>query len=234
MAKFNGGIFSKLKGKLAGVVFQQYEGMQVGKEYQPNVKNPNTDAQVQSRARFKATSQKIALFSEILLLAGAKVSSYSRMIRAALVQKIMAITDWDDEEKKAVIGDVDFVSAVNSLNFNPDMAAPVLAGDSISNATISVPTGNQFRYTIAALGTAGNVVGQNTVSGEGAAQPIQILAPLTSETPASYEVVAIAIRTNTGNGNPTYENLTNADTVMVVRGVSAGDVLVSHIAEIRY
>lgn len=234
MAKFNGGIFSKLKGKLAGVVFQQYEGMQVGKEYQPNVKNPNTDAQVQSRARFKATSQKIALFSEILLLAGAKVSSYARMIRAALVQKIMAISTWDDEEKKAVIGDADFTSAVNSLNLNPEVAAPVLAGDLISNATISVPLGNSFRYTIVALGTGGNVVGQNTVSGDGAAQPIQILAPLASETPTSYEVVAIAMRTDTGNGNPSYENLTNADTVMVVRGVSAGDVLVSHIANIRY
>lgn len=234
MATFNGGIFSKLKGKLAGVVFQQYEGIQVGKEYQPNVKNPNTDAQVQSRAKFKATSQKIALFSEILLPAGAKVSSYSRMIRAALVQKIMAITEWDDEQKKAVINNADFASAVNSLNFNPEVAAPVLAGDSISNATISVPSGNQYRYTIVALGTDGNVVGQNTVAGDGSAQPIQILAPRTSDTPASYEVVAIAMRTNTGNGNPTYGNLTNADTVVVALGVSAGDVLVSHIAEIRY
>lgn len=234
MATFNGGIFSKLKGKLAGVVFQQYEGIQVGKEYQPNVKNPNTDAQVQSRAKFKATSQKIALFSEILLPAGAKVSSYARMIRAALVQKIMAITEWDDEQKKAVINNADFASAVNSLNFNPEVAAPVLAGDSISNATISVPSGNQYRYTIVALGTDGNVVGQNTVSGDGSAQPIQILAPRTSDTPASYEVVAIAMRTNTGNGNPTYGNLTNADTVVVALGVSAGDVLVSHIAEIRY
>lgn len=234
MGKFNGGIFSKVKGKIAGVVFQQYEGLQVGKEYQPNVKNPNTDAQVQSRARFKATSQKIALFSEILLLAGAKVSSYVRMVRAALVQKIMAISTWDDEEKKAVIGDAAFASAVNSLNFNPEVAAPVLAGASISNATISVPAGTQFRYTIVALGTNGNVIGQNTVSGDGAAQPIQIQAPLASETPTSYEVVAIALRTNTGDGNPSYENLTNADTVMVVRGVSAGDILVSHIAEIRY
>lgn len=234
MAKFNGGIFSKLKGKLAGVVFQQYEGLQVGKEYQPNVKNPNTDGQVQSRARFKATSQKIALFSEILLLAGAKVSSYVRMVRAALVQRIMAISTWDDEEKKAVIGDADFASAVNSLNFNPEVAAPVLAGETISNATISVPLGNQFRYTIVALGTAGNVVGQSTISGDGAAQPISISAPRTSENPASYEVVAIAMRTNSGNGNPSYENLTNTDTVMVVRGVAAGDILVSHIAEKRY
>lgn len=234
MARLNGGLYSKLKGKLAGTVFQQYEGMNVVKEYQPTVKNPNTDAQVQSRARFKATSQKIALFSEVLLIAGAKVSSYTRRIRAALVQKVMAVSIWDDEEKKAVIGDAEFASAVNSLNFNPEVDAPILAGDSISNATISVPLGNQFRYTIVALGTGGNVVGQSTVSGDGAAQPIQILAPRTSETPSSYEVVAVAMRNNTSNGNTSYENLTNADTVMTARGVSVGDVLVSHIAEARY
>lgn len=234
MGKFNGGIFSKVKGKLAGVVFQQYEGMQVGKEYQPNVKNPNTDKQVHNRARFKAVSQKIAVFSEILLLAAAKVSPYARMVRAALVQKLMGITSWDTEQDSAVIDDTNFASAVNSLNFNPQVDAPVLAGDTISNATISVPLNHTFRYTIVALGTDGNIIGQSTVSGEGSDSPIQILAPRTSETPASYDVVAIAMRVDNTNGEPIYGNLTNLSTVEVARGVASGDVLTSHIAERPY
>ena len=225
---------SKLKGKLAGVVFQQYEGLNIAKEYQPNVKNPNTESQVQSRAKFKAVSQRIAVFADVLLLAAGKVSSYLRTIRGALVRVTLPTVNFDTEENKAIIDPVSFTNAVNSLNFNPIVGAPVLAGSTIASATISVPVNDTFRYTIVAVNASGDIVGQATVSGEGAAQPIQIQAPRTTETPASYEVYAVAMRQATTGSSVNYGSLSNLDSVFVTRGIANGDILVSQAANMFY
>lgn len=234
MARLNGGLMSKLKGKLAGVVFQQYEGLNVAKEYQPNVKNPNTDSQVHNRAKFKVVSQRVAVFADVLLLAAGKVSSYIRAIRGALVRVTLPTANFDTEENKAIVDPTSFTNAVNSLNFNPVVGAPVLAGTTIANATISVPLNDTFRYTIVAVNQAGDIVGQATVSGDGAAQPIQIQAPRTTETPTSYEVYAVAMRQATTGSAVNYGNLSNLDSVFVTRGIANGDILVSQVANLFY
>lgn len=60
------GLFGKNSGRVGGVVYSNFRGQQVVRSYQPQVKNPNTKAQVTQRAKFKLVSQVgAALGSEI-------------------------------------------------------------------------------------------------------------------------------------------------------------------------
>lgn len=98
MAKFNHGVFTKTKGKLGGVVFQQYEGMQIGKEYQPNVKNPNTYLQTESRAKFKLASAVTSLlFPYLQPVIKANGIDYSRFQRGDILKRLYAVTGIDDQ-----------------------------------------------------------------------------------------------------------------------------------------
>lgn len=225
---------SKLKGKLAGVVFQQYEGLNVAKEYQPNVKNPSTSAQVASRARFKLASQKVAVYAGVLLVAASKVSQYVRNVRGALVNALYKAATWDDVGDTARLTSADFVNAVNGLNLNPPIPAPTLTGTTIGDANVQATAGDTICYTITALNSEGELVGSNTTSVTATDRPIQIEAPLTPETPAEYEVVAVAMRSQTENGVPIYSNIENMDSVAVTYGVNAGAILVSHISQKIY
>lgn len=57
------GITGKLSGKMGSAVFRVREGAQVVAQYNPVVKNPNTEGQQSSRAAFKLMSQLAAVMS---------------------------------------------------------------------------------------------------------------------------------------------------------------------------
>lgn len=229
MARLNGGLFSKLKGKLAGVVFQQYEGMNVSKEYQPNVKNPNTAKQIAVRASFKLASQLVALYEFVFLAAAAKVSSYTRMVRGKLVATLRnAIgTEYGDTP---TISLAQVATAVNTIQATTPIAAPTFSGGTIDQATISANVGDVVRYTITAYDDNNNILGTNSVQFTATATPESILAPRTATTPHSYDVMAVALRSSSENGNAIYGNINTKYTLVVVRLINSGDVEVSHVA----
>lgn len=229
MAKFNGGIYSKVKGKLAGVVFQQYEGLQVGKEYQPNVKNPSTAKQVEGRAKFKAASQLVAIFADIFMVSIAKLSTYQRTLRGALVRVLTRSFQWSAQDGSASITSAAVATAVNGLSFNPAIPAPVIAGQIISSATITATEGDTVKYKIVALDVDGNIIGSAEQTFEATDTPENIQAPLTPTTPVSYTIAAVATRLESGEGNAMYGNLLECSQLDVLYGVSNGDILTSHI-----
>ena len=59
-------LFGKINGKLASVVFSTSGGFTIAREYNPNVANPNTMAQINQRARMKLMSQISASLSQSL------------------------------------------------------------------------------------------------------------------------------------------------------------------------
>jgi hypothetical protein len=61
-------LFGKVSGKLGAVVFSSSGGETVTREYNPNVANPSTGAQVNQRARMKLMSQLAAVFAPVLAL----------------------------------------------------------------------------------------------------------------------------------------------------------------------
>lgn len=60
------GITGKGTGKLGSAVFSINSGEQVVRQYQPNVANPSTDAQVEQRSKLKLMSQLAAAFAPVL------------------------------------------------------------------------------------------------------------------------------------------------------------------------
>lgn len=62
------GIYGKGTGKLGNSVFAVSGGVQLMREYNPNVSNPNTDAQVNQRAKFKLMSQLAADLASVIVI----------------------------------------------------------------------------------------------------------------------------------------------------------------------
>lgn len=61
-------LFGKISGKLGAVVFSTSGGQTISREYNPNVANPSTQAQVNQRARMKLMSQLSASLSPVLAM----------------------------------------------------------------------------------------------------------------------------------------------------------------------
>lgn len=67
MAK-NTSLFGKVSGKIGAVVFSTSGGQTISREYNPHVANPNTDAQVNQRARMKLMSQISAVMAPVIAM----------------------------------------------------------------------------------------------------------------------------------------------------------------------
>lgn len=61
-------LFGKISGKLGAVVFSTSGGETISREYNPNVSNPSTQAQVDQRARMKLMSQLSAALAPVLAM----------------------------------------------------------------------------------------------------------------------------------------------------------------------
>lgn len=61
-------LFGKINGKIGGVVFSTSGGIQITREYNPNVANPNTQAQVNQRARMKLMSQLSSTMAPVITM----------------------------------------------------------------------------------------------------------------------------------------------------------------------
>ena len=67
MARINS-IIGKVTGKIGGMVFSSTGGEVIAREYNPNVANPNTTAQVNQRAKLKLLSQIAAALAPVIVI----------------------------------------------------------------------------------------------------------------------------------------------------------------------
>lgn len=58
----------KMKGKLGNIVISSVGGEVIGREYNPDVTNPNTESQQKTRAKFKIASQLSAALAEVIAI----------------------------------------------------------------------------------------------------------------------------------------------------------------------
>lgn len=68
-------LFGKISGKLGAVVFSTSGGETISREYNPNVSNPSTTAQVNQRARMKLMSQLSASLSPVIAMTKSGLTS---------------------------------------------------------------------------------------------------------------------------------------------------------------
>ena len=224
----NHGPLTKTKGKLGGVVFQQYEGMQVAREYQPVVKNPQSEKQVSNRSKFKLASQTVALYKEVINARLAKASIYTRNRRGialSAIQRVIKTTD-------PTVAVENFSSVINAINAKSltEYAAPaVIVND--SNFNVTAPADSEVLGVIAGFDNDGNFVGRKIVSGTGTGSALNFAVPAEYETAKAMFVYSVPL---TEEGRAIFNNIIDPDaelSVGIERLVSSGDVAISDIAE---
>lgn len=228
MARQNHGPLSRAKGKLGGVVYQQYEGMQISREYQPVVKNPQTTKQVENRAKFKMASQIVAEFSEVLNARLSNLSIYTRMRRGSAVNAIYGVIDTTTPQNpQALVNDV--TSAINAKSVSG--ISNITLNDVSLRFELVVPTGYTVIYTQCGYDTNGLLAKRETETYEsdGTAKNVDFLGSKTDI------IMAVAVRALTDAGRATISNISvgagiNGWINAISRGVAAGDIEISNMA----
>lgn len=135
MAKLNGPLGSKLRGKVGEVVAAKtVGGVTAIRSYQPKVKNPNTLRQQVARKKFAALSGLVATFSEVFSIGYAKANAGSKMyVRNMALRDLSA----DSTVVTFVNGEIDSIDWPN-FPFSKKVGL-----DGIPNLTYTAPTGGQ-------------------------------------------------------------------------------------------
>lgn len=227
MARQNHGPLSRAKGKLGGVVYQQYEGMQISREYQPVVKNPQTTKQVENRAKFKTSSQIVAQFSEVLNVRLAKLSIYTRVRRGAAVNVI-----YHEVTPTGNTFDTAFVDILNGLNAKSmaTIETPVVASGANNTVNITANSGDVVTYIGVSYDTDGKMMSREVESFTSDGTTKEVTPAANADT---FAVMAVAVRATTEAGRATLSNIAGINegfTLEVSRSVAAGDVEISDIA----
>lgn len=230
MARQNHGPLSRAKGKLGGVVYQQYEGMQVAREYQPVVKNPQTEKQIENRSNFKLASQTVGIFKEIINVRLAKFSIYTRVRRGAAIEAIKRKITWDGHFTSTLL----FANAIAALNAKSltEYSAPMLEA-SANRISVTAPAETDIIGVIAGFDSEGKYVGRKVVSAIGTGAAATFAIPDEFAASKSMFVYTVA---NTEEGRAVYENTTDPGPslfVQVERLINSGDIEVSDIAGIN-
>lgn len=119
-------LFGKINGKLGSVVFSTSGGSIIAREYNPNVSNPNTMAQINQRARMKLMSQLSASLSPVLA-----------MTKDGLVSKRNKFTKLNFPASYALNG-VAQITYENVQITEGNTALPALAGQGVIEGNVMI------------------------------------------------------------------------------------------------
>lgn len=227
MARQNHGPLSRAKGKIGGVVYQQYEGMQISREYQPVVKNPQSTKQVTNRAKFKLASQTLAQFKEVFSTRLSKLSIYERMRRAAAVNAIYNVVDDGDPQSMAALVSA-ITGAINEKSMST-MSAPEFTL-STNNLSITAEAGSDVFYIICEYdANKGELVSRTFTSYESQGDPYQV----TTKNSNRKIIFAVGTMAFTDEGRATISNIrASSDSIIneIARAAAAGDIEISNMA----
>lgn len=231
MARQNHGPLSRAKGKLGGVVYQQYEGMQISREYQPVVKNPQTTKQTENRAKFKLSSQIVAQFSQVFNIRLSKLSIYTRSRRAACVNAIYkAITVANPDTPSALVESV--TNAINQKSLSGDNE--VYFDHSNNQLKVVAPSGYVVTMTNALYDKSTGAfltAKTETYTSAGNAKEVEV-SPI-----ARNIVMVTGYHALTEEGRATISNVetdTNSFTISIARAIANGDIEVSNMMSYVY
>lgn len=109
------GIFGTGSGKTGNAVFATSAGKQIVRTYQPKVTNPNTDAQVAQRAKFKLLSQLAAAMAPVIVIPKSGLVS----ARNRFVKKNIPFATYADDKASIVLTAIQLTESITTL---PDLA----------------------------------------------------------------------------------------------------------------
>lgn len=136
-------ILGQGRGKLGAAVFSSTNGQQVVRQYQPNVKNPNTVAQTMQRARFKLMTQIASSMAPVIAIpkSGAVTS------RNMFVKKNMPLVIGTEDGAQLVYENLQLTSGTRAL---PGIYVEREAGK-LKIGLLQAPTGNISRVAYCAF-----------------------------------------------------------------------------------
>lgn len=136
-------ILGKGSGKLGAAVFSSTNGQQVVRQYQPNVKNPNTVAQTMQRARFKLMTQIASSMAPVITIpkSGAVTS------RNMFVKKNMPLVIGTENGAQLVYENLQLTNGTRAL---PGIYVERESGK-LKIGLLQAPTGNISRVAYCAF-----------------------------------------------------------------------------------
>ena len=197
MAKMYG-LSGVLSGKLGNTVLAVTNGVQVARQYQPVVSNPNSPGQIEQRAKLKLMSQLGAIMGRVIAIPReGRVSSRNLFTKINIGSTIFAdgqadITLTDIKLTKSVVS-LPSISAVRSEN---SVTLSLTRGDRDIDRVVYVlfvREGTEIRY---ASSVVVNTAGESNLFETSA-----------TVLPAEYVVYAYGIRANTDAARVAFSNL---------------------------
>lgn len=136
-------ILGQGRGKLGAAVFSSTNGQQVVRQYQPNVKNPNTVAQTMQRARFKLMTQIASSMAPVITIPKSGAVSSRNMF----VKKNMPLVIGTEDGAQLVYENLQLTSGTRAL---PGIYVEREAGK-LKIGLLQAPTGNISRVAYCAF-----------------------------------------------------------------------------------
>lgn len=116
------GFVGKGTGKLGSSVFAVSGGEQIVRQYNPNVSNPSTDAQVQQRAKLKLMSQVAAALASIIAFKKQGLVS----ARNQFISAVIPYVTYENNAAKLAMGDITLTGSAIAF---PEITATAGAGN---------------------------------------------------------------------------------------------------------
>lgn len=136
-------ILGQGRGKLGAAVFSSTNGQQVVRQYQPNVKNPNTVAQTMQRARFKLMTQIASSMAPVITIPKSGAVSSRNMF----VKKNMPLVIGTEDGAQLVYENLQLTNGTRAL---PGIYVEREAGK-LKIGLLQAPTGNISRVAYCAF-----------------------------------------------------------------------------------
>ena len=105
------GIFGTGSGKVGNAVFATSAGQQIVRPYQSKVTNPNTDAQIAQRAKFKLLSQLAAAMATVIVIPKSGLVS----ARNRFVKKNIPLATYADEKASIELTEIQLTESQVSI-----------------------------------------------------------------------------------------------------------------------
>ena len=133
------GFVGKGTGKLGASVFAISGGEQIVRQYNPKVANPNTDAQVEQRAKLKLMSQLAADMATSIAFRKKGLVSARNQFVSVNIGKCTFVNEGENKGARIDVNQIDLTGASAAF---PEIAEPVIT-DNVVNATGQGPP---YRY----------------------------------------------------------------------------------------
>lgn len=168
-------ITTKWRGAIGGFRYSVVRGKQVIAERASAVKNPRTEAQMNTRTKFKLASQFSNLWKDIIELNMVKKTRDLVMTRATGTQVAFGASQIDNNTTLVNLGD--FANDFNAKNNQPVAAGMALTFNSTTQS-ITAPTGDIVTYKVVAFDESDTPIGTHstTYTSDGSAKVIDLPA----------------------------------------------------------